>query len=55
MTDRKRYFTMGNALVVGLIERMSHRIAEVHEQEDDQNILQEAIQMQLLGTYNNFK
>ncbi len=55
MTDRKRYFTMGNALVVGLIERMSHRIAEVHEQEDDKGILQEAIQMQLLGTYNNFK
>lgn len=55
MTDRKRYFTMGNALVVGLIERMGHRIAEIHEQEDEKSLLHEVKQMQLLGTYNNFK
>ena len=29
MSDRMRYFCMGNALVVGLIERMGHRIEEI--------------------------
>ena len=29
MTDRMRYFCMGNALVVGLIEVMGNRIAEI--------------------------
>lgn len=29
MTDRMRYFCMGNALVVGLIERMGKRIMEI--------------------------
>ncbi len=29
MTDRMRYFCMGNALVVGLIERMGKRIKEI--------------------------
>ena len=29
MTDRMRYFCMGNALVVGLIEIMGNRIAEI--------------------------
>ncbi|WP_175073856.1 DNA (cytosine-5-)-methyltransferase [Terribacillus sp. AE2B 122] len=29
MTDRMRYFCMGNALVVGLIERMGKRIIEI--------------------------
>lgn len=29
MTDRQRYFTMGNALVVQLIERMGRRISDI--------------------------
>lgn len=29
MSDRMRYFTMGNALVVGLIEKMASRIKEI--------------------------
>lgn len=31
MTDRMRYFCMGNALVVGLIEIMGNRIAEIED------------------------
>lgn len=31
MTDRMRYFCMGNALVVGLVEIMGNRIAEIEE------------------------
>ena len=29
MSERMRYFCMGNALVVGLIERMGKRILEI--------------------------
>ncbi|QFT87680.1 Modification methylase HhaI [Bacillus sp. THAF10] len=32
MTDRMRYFCMGNALVVGLIERMGKRIMEIENE-----------------------
>lgn len=31
MTDRMRYFCMGNALVVGLIEKMGNRITEIEK------------------------
>lgn len=31
MTDRMRYFCMGNALVVGLVEIMGNRIAEIED------------------------
>jgi len=31
MTDRMRYFCMGNALVVDLIERMGNRIKEIEK------------------------
>lgn len=34
MTDRMRYFCMGNALVVGLIERMGSRIYEIESLDD---------------------
>ncbi|UII57620.1 DNA (cytosine-5-)-methyltransferase [Cytobacillus spongiae] len=33
MSDRMRYFCMGNALVVGLIERMGRRILDIEENE----------------------
>ncbi|WP_062200494.1 DNA (cytosine-5-)-methyltransferase [Massilibacterium senegalense] len=33
MTDRMRYFCMGNALVVGLIEMMGRRIVEIEKSE----------------------
>ncbi|MRG85971.1 DNA (cytosine-5-)-methyltransferase [Salinibacillus xinjiangensis] len=33
MPDRTRYFCMGNALVVGLIKMMGHRIIEIEEEE----------------------
>ena len=29
ITDSKRYFFMGNALVVGLIEKMGYRLKEI--------------------------
>lgn len=32
MTDRMRYFCMGNALVVGLIERMGKRISDIEKE-----------------------
>src|SRR5699024_488825 len=33
MTDRMRYFCMGNALVVGVVELIGHRIEEIDEDE----------------------
>ncbi|WP_411738902.1 DNA (cytosine-5-)-methyltransferase [Peribacillus sp. S4] len=33
MSERMRYFCMGNALVVGLIERMAKRILEIEEED----------------------
>jgi len=33
MSERMRYFCMGNALVVGLIERMGRRIDEINQEE----------------------
>jgi DNA (cytosine-5)-methyltransferase 1 len=35
MSDRMRYFCMGNALVVGLIERMGNRILEIEKEDLD--------------------
>ncbi|MFC4799432.1 DNA (cytosine-5-)-methyltransferase [Neobacillus sp. GCM10023253] len=46
MTDRMRYFCMGNALVVGLIERMGKRILEV-ENEDIDALKEQPLQMSL--------
>jgi len=39
LPERTRYFTMGNALVVGLIEKMSHTIKAIYE-EEKQAVLQ---------------
>ncbi len=41
LSDRMRYFCMGNALVVGLIERMGKRIEEIEE-----NTIQTELQME---------
>jgi DNA (cytosine-5)-methyltransferase 1 len=30
ISDRKRYFLMGNALVVGLVEKMGHKIDKIN-------------------------
>jgi DNA (cytosine-5)-methyltransferase 1 len=38
MSERMRYFCMGNALVVGLIERMGKRISEINSTEPDTEI-----------------
>ncbi len=46
MSDRMRYFCMGNALVVGLIERMAKRILEI-EKEDNEAIQEQPLQMSL--------
>jgi DNA (cytosine-5)-methyltransferase 1 len=46
MTDRMRYFCMGNALVVGLINRMAKRIMEV-DQEDIEAVKEQPLQMRL--------
>lgn len=35
MSDRMRYFCMGNALVVGLIRRMGERILEIEKEEQE--------------------
>ena len=34
MTDKKRYFMMGNALVVGVIEKIGVEIEKIIEKED---------------------
>jgi len=44
MSDRMRYFCMGNALVVGLIEIMGKRIEEIEEKDEVKEI-----QLELLG------
>ena len=44
MSERMRYFCMGNALVVGLIERMGRRIIEI-EEEDVKAIANNPIQL----------
>jgi DNA (cytosine-5)-methyltransferase 1 len=46
MSERMRYFCMGNALVVGLIERMGYRILEI-EKEDIESIKEKPLQMSL--------
>ncbi|MGE7608075.1 DNA (cytosine-5-)-methyltransferase [Peribacillus frigoritolerans] len=46
MSERMRYFCMGNALVVGLIERMAKRILEI-EEEDAEAIKENPQQLQL--------
>ena len=35
MPQRNRYFCMGNALVVDLVERMGQRILEINQEEED--------------------
>ena len=47
MSERMRYFCMGNALVVGLIERMGQRILDI-EAEDKELIKNEPQQLELL-------
>ena len=34
MTERRRYFMMGNALVVGVVERLGKYLEEIVENED---------------------
>ena len=34
MSDKKRYFMMGNALVVGIVERIGQEIEKIIEKED---------------------
>lgn len=46
MSERMRYFCMGNALVVGLIERMGNRILEIDK--EDLNALKEQPQQMSL-------
>ncbi|KWW21728.1 modification methylase [Peribacillus simplex] len=46
MSERMRYFCMGNALVVGLVERMAKRILEI-EEEDAEAIKVNPQQLQL--------
>ncbi|MDM5326790.1 DNA (cytosine-5-)-methyltransferase [Neobacillus sp. CF12] len=46
ISERMRYFCMGNALVVGLIERMGMRILEI-EEEVSKAVLEEPQQMRL--------
>lgn len=36
MPQRNRYFCMGNALVVDLVERMGKRILEINKEEEEQ-------------------
>lgn len=44
MSERMRYFCMGNALVVGLIERMGYRIIEI-DQEDINALIEQPQQL----------
>jgi DNA (cytosine-5)-methyltransferase 1 len=46
MSERMRYFCMGNALVVGLIERMGNRILEI-DKEDIIALKEQPLQMSL--------
>jgi len=46
MSERMRYFCMGNALVVGLIERMGNRILEI-ESEEATSVDDRIVQMSL--------
>jgi DNA (cytosine-5)-methyltransferase 1 len=46
MSERMRYFCMGNALVVGLIERMGNRILEI-DKEDINALKEQPLQMSL--------
>ena len=41
MTERARYFCMGNALVVGLIEKMGKTILDIYEEEENNLVLRE--------------
>lgn len=41
MTERARYFCMGNALVVGLIEKMGHTLLDIYNDEEDNQVLRE--------------
>ena len=41
MTERARYFCMGNALVVGLIEKMGHTLLDIYNDEEDNQALRE--------------
>ena len=34
MTDKKRYFMMGNALVVGIIEKIGNALETIIKKED---------------------
>ena len=34
MTERRRYFMMGNALVVGIVQKLGKYLEEIVEQED---------------------
>jgi DNA (cytosine-5)-methyltransferase 1 len=34
MTERRRYFMMGNALVVGIIERLGEYLEEIFDKEE---------------------
>ena len=34
MTERRRFFMMGNALVVGVVQRLGHYLEKIVEQED---------------------
>ncbi|OCA86155.1 DNA (cytosine-5-)-methyltransferase [Bacillus sp. FJAT-27986] len=46
MSERMRYFCMGNALVVGLVERMANRILDI-EEEDQAAIKENPHQLEL--------
>ena len=34
MTERRRYFMMGNALVVGIVQKLGHYLEKIVENED---------------------